>query len=186
MAPSAKMSLAGPTLCESTACSGDMYPGDPRTSPTPVVSIDRGSSIDAPLGRRRARALRLAELGQAPVEDDDLAELAEHHVGGLEIAVDDAALVRELDRQAHALEGREELPPGERRRRAAVAEAQGLEHLVQGAPAHAAHGEVLRPVGPHAEVVDGHDRGVLELPLHLGLEEEARPQPGALRARPAG
>ena len=48
------------------------------------------------------------------------------------------------------------------------------EHLVERAAADALHGEVLDAVGAHAEVVDRHDRRVLELALDLGLEEEAR------------
>ena len=51
---------------------------------------------------------------QAPIEDDDLAEGAEHDVLRLEIAMDDAARVRERDRLADALEARR----GDRRRRA--------------------------------------------------------------------
>ena len=45
--------------------------------------------------------MRLAEhLGDAPVEDEHFAEAADHHVGRLEIAMHDAARVREGDGSA--------------------------------------------------------------------------------------
>ena len=39
---------------------------------------------------------RLAPLGDAPVHQHDLAEAADHHVRGLDVAVDVAVRVREL------------------------------------------------------------------------------------------
>ena len=41
---------------------------------------------------------------EPPIEDVDVAEIAEHDVRGLEIAMDDAARVRELDREADICE----------------------------------------------------------------------------------
>lgn len=45
--------------------------------------------------------------GDAPVDEVDLAEAADHHVVRLDVAVDDAAAVREADRVAHRHEHRE-------------------------------------------------------------------------------
>src|SRR6185295_8129078 len=77
------------------------------------------------LGRRADRGLRRALAGaraaalegvaerprDAPVEDVDLAEVAEHDVRRLEIAVHDAAAVRELDREADVDERAQHAPP---------------------------------------------------------------------------
>jgi hypothetical protein len=53
--------------------------------------------------------VRLAEhLGQAPVEDDDLAEVAQDDVPWLEVTVDDRARVGIGPRVAHRDEGVEE------------------------------------------------------------------------------
>ena len=71
-----------------TACSGDMYPTVPITRPASVMALRvsaRGSSSD----RRRAPQLREAE-----VQDLDLAARGQEEVLGLEVAVDDAALMR--------------------------------------------------------------------------------------------
>ena len=62
---------------------------------------------------------------------------------------------------------------------------QIAEHFVQRPAPNALHGEVLVAVGSYAEIVDRHDRGVLELALDLRLEEESRAEllvPGDLRA----
>ena len=66
-------------------------------SPTPASA----SRAVAAARATSAKSSRLADdLRDAPVEHVDLAEVAEHDVGRLEIAVDDAARVRELDREA--------------------------------------------------------------------------------------
>ena len=61
-------------------------------------------------GRRSAwsRACRLEDLGQPPVHDLDLAERADHHVGRLQVAVDDAVGVGVADRLADLLEDGQE------------------------------------------------------------------------------
>jgi hypothetical protein len=57
------------------------------------------------------------DAGEPPVEDVHLAEVAEHDVRGLEVAVQHAAAVRERHREARARERREELAPRIRRER---------------------------------------------------------------------
>ena len=59
-----------------------------------------------------------------------------------------------------------------------VAVAQAVDDLFQRAAAHPLHGEVLAPLVVHADVVDGHHRRVLELPLNARLAQEALAQVG--------
>ena len=99
------------------ACSGGMYAGVPRTAPSCVRSasgLPAGYDLARPLGRDalahrhggrcggrsagchgcqrcRGSLLRFQHLGQAPVHDVDLAEVADHDVGRLQVAVDHAA-----------------------------------------------------------------------------------------------
>ena len=58
--------------------------------------------------RSIADAAAREHLREPPVEDLDLAERADHDVGGLQVAVDDAAAVRVGDRAADLLEDAEE------------------------------------------------------------------------------
>src|SRR5262249_23770362 len=85
-----------------------------------------------------------------------------------------AAAMRELDGLADGLERGEQAPPREREARALVARTQALQDLMQRAAVHARHRAVVAARGAKADVVDGHDRRVLELALYLGLEEEPR------------
>src|SRR5207237_6925920 len=74
------------------------------------------------------------DLRDAPVEHVDLAEVAEHDVVGLEIAMDDPADVRELDREADL---REAAQQALERERGAIAG----EDLGQRGPGELAHRE---------------------------------------------
>ena len=123
---------------------------------------------------RQPRVRSADDLCEAPVEDVDLAEVAEHDVAGLEVAVDDAARVGEVDGLADAGEGGEELAPRELADGVVLPHAQRVDDALEGHPADALHREVQRAVGIAAEVVDGDDGRVLELPLHARLPEEPR------------
>jgi hypothetical protein len=118
------------------------------------------------------RALLQAEhLREAPVDDDDLAERPDHHVGGLEVAVDHAAAVGVRHRERELLEDRERV----------VAVRVGVHERRQRAPLDELHREVRAAVGLQAHAVDGHDAGVLELAADLRLLDEALDDVGALR-----
>ena len=133
---------------------------------------------------RQPRVRRPDHLGQAPVEDVHLAEVSEHDVAGLEVAVDDAADVGEVHRVADAREGAEELAACELADGFLLAHAQRVDDSLESHPADALHREVERSVGVAPEVVHRDDRRVLELPLHARLAKEAdggvpaRPRPG--------
>ncbi|MFT3774796.1 MAG: hypothetical protein QM820_56325 [Minicystis sp.] len=121
------------------------------------------------------------DLGEAPVEQVHLAEITEHDVAGLEIAVQHAARVGEGDREADAAEGGEELAARVDGGGGLVALLERVHDGGERLAVEALHGEEGRAVGPHAEVVDGHDRGVLELALHAGLALEAHARVGLRR-----
>ena len=82
-------------------CSGDMYFSVPMIVPTrvrlvlvPVASSSGlGMRIAAPDASLRARA-GLEDLGDAEIEDLDVAVVENEDVVGLEVAVDDAVAVR--------------------------------------------------------------------------------------------
>ena len=126
------------------------------------------------------RALAAGQhLGQAPVHHQDLAELPDHHVGRLQVAVDHTAGVGVSDCVADLVEDLQELQPIRRRFRALgeqVGESIALDQL---------HGEVGSTIGETAEVVDGHDAGVLELTADLSFLDERAVRPLVCpRARP--
>ncbi len=133
----------------------------------------------ATTSRRATRAVGVHHLGEAPVEDVHLAELAEHDVARLEVAVEHAAGVGEVHREARRGERREQLVAGVRPRRFGVAAPQARQDLLHRLPAHALHREVRLVLRVAPQVVDRHDRRVLELPLHAHLAQEAPAQVGS-------
>src|SRR5690606_3397884 len=97
----------------------------------------------------------------------------EHHVGGLEIAVQHAALVDVVDGQAHARERVQQASPAVLGGQLGVAASQPGDDLVERATEDLLHREVHAAVGRIADVVDRHDRGVLEAALDPRLANEA-------------
>ena len=163
---------------EHVAVLGEPGGGGARVGRDVVVERHRlGREVDGDEAGE-AVALVVDAAGQAPVHHQDLAELADHEVVGLEVAVHHAAAVGEGHGLADAGEGVEEAaerPPGGR-----LHEAVGPGRLVhlfddgaQGAAAHLLHGEPEAGVGQHAVIVDGDDARVLELGGDPGLGEEA-------------
>jgi hypothetical protein len=119
-----------------------------------------------------ARSVVLERDREAPVHEVDLAEAADHHVLGLEIAVHDAAHVREvqcprdLDQDAEVpLEevGRVEAPPH--------LVVRGEERVPRRALDALEHDAWLAPL-VDAEVVHWHDVRVLELAGDPRLAEQ--------------
>ena len=123
IAPRPNTSLRASTLPTApAACSGGMYAGVPSTLPACVNEpsesrrLDRSASPPpSPRGRPASAGRRRQHLGQSPVHDLHLAEAAHHHVGRLEVAVNDAVGVGVGHRLADLLEHRHETPAIRRR-----------------------------------------------------------------------
>ena len=121
---------------------------------------------------------RARDLRQAPVDDPDLTVAADHHVLGLQVAVDDPLGVGETHGLADGVE-RVDHPP---QRPAGAHATEGptsatmvepADDLVEVLAADLGHGDEPLTVGEPPEVVDRHDRRVLELGDDLGLVDEA-------------
>ncbi len=106
-------------------------------------------------------------LGQAPVHDLHFAELADHDVARLEVAVDHALAVGESHRLAHLLDDDQQT------RHAFGPIGFVAEKVGQGSAAHQLHAVAGASIGELSEVVDGHDAGVLQRAGQPGLAEEA-------------
>ena len=95
--------------------------------------------------------LRDAGAGDPEIGDDRLALGVDDHVLRLEVAVDDAVAVGEARRLQHLADQPHRLLGGE----------PGVDQLLQGAPLHVLHRDVVGAL-ELAAVVDGDDVGVLE------------------------
>ncbi len=109
----------------------------------------------------------VAEARDAPVEDEDVPPVLDHEVGGLQVAVEDAALVRVLHDRAGRPEGAEELRPGE----------AGADRLGERPARDELHRVEETAVRKAAEVVDRDDARVVEL--------RGRPRLGVEAGRPS-
>lgn len=112
-----------------------------------------------PRARRRDHsAIRNPQsFREPPVHHEDAAEVVEHDVIGLEVAVDDALAVREGERVADFLEDGQERRVRILLRRRLGAAGEEVEHLLQGDAAHQLHGVVGQAVFIYAEFADGRD-----------------------------
>jgi hypothetical protein len=105
-------------------------------------------------------------LGEAPVDDDGLAEVADDDVGGLEVAVDDVAAVGVGDGIGDGDDVVEQAD--------ALVDGGALgDELAERAAGDELHGIERGAVGPAAGLVDRDDAGVLEARGDEGLAEEA-------------
>jgi hypothetical protein len=128
-----------------------------------------------PLDRRTLDPRVLEDARDAPVEHVHLAEVAEHDVLGLEVAVNHTTAVGERYGLAHATHRRQQAPPRVGLRGGGVAAPKPLDDCGEGEAVDPLHREERRAVGPRPEVVDRDDAGVLELPLHQRLAHEPGP-----------
>ena len=135
--------------------------------PTAAAAGDDGGLRHGAAPRLVGDAAVGQDLRQAPVHHLDLAEGADHHVGRLEVAVDHAAGMGIRQRLADLLED------GEEPREVVVGVGALGEHGRECAALDQLHGEVGAAVGERAELVDGDDARVLELPADAGLLDEA-------------
>ncbi len=127
----------------------------------------RAGRLPRPLGIRPGEHLR-----EAPVHHLDLAVAPDHDVLRLEIAVDDAALVGVVDGPADLDEDLEEPEPRELPRGLGIAGVDLLDDPRERPAADELHREEEAGVVGEADLVDGHDPGVLELRGRLGLLDE--------------
>ena len=94
-----------------------MKAGVPSAEPGSVSELplaDEGTSVRSSDASVRVRAAH--RLGQAPVDDQGLAVLADDDVARLQVAVQHAAAVRVLDRVADVEKPPQQLPQLQRRR----------------------------------------------------------------------
>jgi hypothetical protein len=124
-------------------------------------------------GRENLSLSALHHLREPPVQDLDLAVLAEHDVGRLQVAVEDAARVREVDRLRDLQQDLHEAGEGVAGRRLRVASAQPGEDVRERAAAHVPH-RAERSTVVDDERVEGDHVRVLELAQDPHLVEEAR------------
>ncbi len=111
-------------------------------------------------------ARRRGERGHAEVGDLDPPVARDEHVSGLDVEVQHAVAVRELERVGHGPDHGGGLVGVER-------SAHAVEQDVERAAVDELHDEE-RLVGVGVEVVDGHDRGVVEHRGGAGLGEAGR------------
>lgn len=121
-------------------------------------------------------------LGDAPIDDERFAVLAEHDVAGLQIAVEDTPTVRVFDRVADIDEPAEEFvedqPPligGEGVR---VGIVQAVDGFFEAIAANEAHDVEGRTGFGSVEAVDGDDAGMFKAASDFALEEKPRPAVG--------
>ncbi|HEV2764706.1 MAG TPA: hypothetical protein VGV38_17130, partial [Pyrinomonadaceae bacterium] len=105
------------------------------------------------------------ERGQPEVREADVAVLVNHHVGGLEVSVQHAALV-------HGVQARAQLPPN-LHRLVGRQPPETLQDRGQLLAAHELHRKEVLPLGL-ADVVDAADVSVRHLPREAHLLVEAR------------
>jgi len=107
---------------------------------------------------------------EPPVHHVHFAEFAHHDVRGLEVAMDDALVVRVGHRLAHL----EQDAQGLHLRPAFLPGGDEIEYLLEGTALHELHREVDAARRVEPELVDRHDAGMVELARHLRLLDEAR------------
>lgn len=128
-------------------------------------------------GRQRHVLVRTDHLGQAPVDHQRLAELAEHDVRRFQVAMDHAFAMRVVDCVAHMQEPREQLPqlrnPFPARQFYSPASVKAVEHLQKAFTANEPHRVIWpsRCIGPHG--VNRHHARMFEPPSYPRFQQES-------------
>ena len=117
-------------------------------------------------------------LRQPPIDDQRLAEIAEHDIARLQIAMNDPAAMGIFDRVANVDKSAEQFPQLERslagRLRSHVDVVERIDRVFETVAVDEPH-RVERPaVGICSQAVDRHDARMLELPGHFRFENESR------------
>ncbi len=123
--------------------------------------VGRRAAAAGALGDVLGLALRGHAGGQAPVHHQHLPVVAEHHVLGLQVPVDDAARVGEGHGVADAQQDLQVL-----------AQPEPVHRLLPGAADDALHGVEGAPLGILLQRVDGDDVGMVEVAGDDGLRGE--------------
>jgi hypothetical protein len=124
---------------------------------------------------------RVIELGDAPIENVNLAVLPEHDVRRLEVSVNDAAGMGAVDRHADIREGREQLSQRILGFSAIAASAQSVKHSVQSFPTNSFHREERIAFVVLIDVMNGHDGRMVELSLNPSFSPKTFVGDGSLR-----
>ncbi len=117
------------------------------------------------------------DFGETPVHDLHFAEVADHHVGGLQIAVDHVPRMGVGHRLADLLENGQK-PCEVVGRRVPVAKQVG-----ECLSLHQLHGEVGAPIAKASQLVNRHDARVLQLATDLSLLHEPAHEVGIFLVR---
>ena len=158
----------------------DETPRQRRRRPGPR---GRGEGDAAGLGP--ARVALAGGPGQAPVDDQGLAEPPQHHVVRLQVAVQHAAAVGVGDDLADGDEPAQQPAELDRRRVGpGMPLVIGLDDLDEAVVAQEPHGVKRAAIVGDAQAVDWDDPGVLEAAGDLGLDHKPRPQVVAIPVGP--
>ena len=172
---------SGHELVQDRAQEVDVGPGpDPRA--LAVRQLGRH------VGRRPAGGLQGGPVGdrglfaglthvdrEAPVHHEDLTELAEHHILGLEVVVDDEAAVGEGDGVADLDQDPEVILEAVGLGPDSVLVALGVEEVLPGDPVHELHRQDDLAGRVRAEVIDGDDVGMVKASRGDSFCHEALP-----------
>jgi hypothetical protein len=175
VAPSAHRSAAGPAG-PPRACSGATYGSDPNTAvgPRPAAQPPAPAPVEpeAPAATVPALAVRVRWVSSWSEAMPEVGQLGpatgrDHHVGRLDVVVDDPRRVRRLQ-GVHQVQPD---PGGHRRRQ----RARPLDQLAQGRRGHQLHDQEQPAVGLD-HVVEGDDPRVVEAGGRPGLAQRPLPQ----------
>ena len=142
-----------------------------------------GAAFGAFIGLRQELFVLIDYFGEAPVHDEDFAVFAEHDVGGLEVAMDDAFGVGVGDGITNFLVNAQQLMERVAVDHVGLPLAQAVENVLERGAPDVFHGVIVLAAGVHAEVVNGDDVGMVEPAQHEGFLRESPGKAGGGRYR---